>query len=76
MSHIQLKIKSIVIERVNEFLAVNLIEEKETKDRISNELKVTKQEVLKIKQYVSRLIEKTDFMLGSAAYLSEVYMTT
>ena len=68
MSHIQSKIESIVIEKVSEFLAVSLNKEKETKKRISNELKFIKEEVLKPKQDVSRLIEKTDFMLGSVAY--------
>ena len=46
---------------------------KEIKERISNELKVTKLEILKLRQDVSRLIEEIDFMLGSVAYLSEEY---
>ena len=58
LSHIQSKIKSIVIENVSEFLAVSLYKEKETQERISNELKVAKQGVLELKQDVSRLIEK------------------
>ena len=73
LSHIQSKIESIVIEKVSELLAVSLNEEKETEEQISNELKVTKLEVLKLNQDISRLIEKTDFMLGSVAYLSEEY---
>ena len=71
LRRIQSKIKSIVIKKIGKFLAVNLNEKKETKDWISNELIVTEQEFLKLKQDVSRLIEKTDFMLGSVAYLSE-----
>ena len=73
LSHIQSKIESVVIEDVSEFLAVNPNEEKKTKDRISNELKVSKQEVFKLKQDFSRLIERTDFMLGSVAYFLEEY---